>query len=340
MVAMLLTGYKLVISRNNQLGLICKHLFRKKWRAHLRVAPNEVGRGWTPKWHPFGTRYPTTPLNHVYYRGVAARAGSVHLMYSNDRKLGWNWGPRTTQNNNILFLKDAHSQSKIEWPPKVHKHCHYHSTASTASNAHNDVSATPPHPQHNGTTHFLSEWSNTTSTQLPTLLMQAPAAIAPGSSCSLTNGLGFQWVRAWQRSKVTTSRACPPWHVYRACKQATTSESLAKAMPKLRTHAWTALGISSLGFLLLLITRYFLGTTSCHSHNAPWPISCPHNFTRMASSGHASYKLLKQKADSPTLVRHYLNSYITGTRAVQQLLHWSTRMRDWGLRPCMLSARL
>ena len=35
-------------------------------------------------------------------------------------------------------------------------------------NAHNDISAIPPHPQHNSTIHFLGGWSNTTFTQSPT----------------------------------------------------------------------------------------------------------------------------------------------------------------------------
>ena len=35
------------------------------------------------------------PFNHVLCRGVAARTGNVHLMYSNDRKLGQKGGART-----------------------------------------------------------------------------------------------------------------------------------------------------------------------------------------------------------------------------------------------------
>ena len=39
----------------------------------------------------------TQPLlfNHVRCRGVAARAGSMHLIYSMDWKLGWKGGAKT-----------------------------------------------------------------------------------------------------------------------------------------------------------------------------------------------------------------------------------------------------
>ena len=41
-----------------------------------------------------GTRSPTTPFNCVCCRGMAAKARSVHLVYSMDLKLGWEGGGR------------------------------------------------------------------------------------------------------------------------------------------------------------------------------------------------------------------------------------------------------
>ena len=105
---------------------------------------------------------------------VAARAGSVHLMYSNDRKLGWE-GQRHTQNNTILFSQDTYCKFTDHLKPTGSQQILL--LANTAQprqhqNAHNDISAIPPHPLHNGMTHFLGGRSNTTYTQSPTLHKQ------------------------------------------------------------------------------------------------------------------------------------------------------------------------
>ena len=62
---------------------------------------------WSPKphqRHPCGTRYPTTLVNYVCYRGVAAKAGSVHLIYLMDRKPGQMGGAGHTHNSTILRM--------------------------------------------------------------------------------------------------------------------------------------------------------------------------------------------------------------------------------------------
>ena len=53
---------------------------------------------------------------------------------------------------------------------EAHKHHYQHSTASTTSNAHNDISP--------NTMHFLGGWSNTTYTQSPT--PESLTAVLPG----------------------------------------------------------------------------------------------------------------------------------------------------------------
>ena len=55
-------------------------------------------------------------------------------------------------------------------------HCH---APPTLTQAHPNISTFPPHPQHNGTTYFLCGWSNTTSTQSPTLHMYKQTVYPP-----------------------------------------------------------------------------------------------------------------------------------------------------------------
>ena len=90
----------------------------------------------------------TQPLsfNHVRCRSVAARAGSVHLIYSMDRK----WGGHTRNST----LKDAltdHRKPTGTMPLVQH----------SLDKAHNNVNDIP---HHNHTTYFLRGWSKSTST--------------------------------------------------------------------------------------------------------------------------------------------------------------------------------
>ena len=139
----------------------------------------------------------TQPLsfNHVHCRGVAARARSVHLIYTQ-----WtgSWaereGPEHTYNSTILFLKKAHSSRNIDRPPEVHRKSTY-STAQPEQHqkVHNDVDDIPPHPT--TTTqptscvseqvhlHTINNFSHTDSLSSS----QTVPAIPPGSSTSLTD---------------------------------------------------------------------------------------------------------------------------------------------------------
>ena len=75
-------------------------------------------------------------------KGVAAKAGCVHLMFSMDQKLDWE-GPENTHNSTNLCLKDHLSQPTVHCPPEVHKQsrsCHYTKTHSVCSHK-----SPPPH---------------------------------------------------------------------------------------------------------------------------------------------------------------------------------------------------
>ena len=127
--------------------------------------------------HNRGQDMQPRPFNHIRCKGVG---GSVHLMYSNERKLG---GART--------------HPKRHHPVRLFSMTHHPQTLPLQHE--NDVSATTPHPQHNGMTHFLGGWSNTTSTQSPTLHMQTgspPAGHCPQLHLGpQTDGLGLGWAR-------------------------------------------------------------------------------------------------------------------------------------------------
>ena len=53
------------------------------------------------------------PFNSLNHWGVAVKAGSVHLIFSKDQKLGQKGGPDHTHNNTIPCLEDPHSQSSV-----------------------------------------------------------------------------------------------------------------------------------------------------------------------------------------------------------------------------------
>ena len=95
------------------------------------------------------------PLNHVCCRGVEARAGSVHLMYSSNEWQRPEWKgrvstPRTTPS--CSYLTD--NRKPTESPQTQH----------SLDSINNDVSAfPPPHPQHNYTTYFLHNHQHFTS---------------------------------------------------------------------------------------------------------------------------------------------------------------------------------
>ena len=54
------------------------------------------------------------PFNHVQCRSVAAKARSVHLIYSMNQKLGRKGGAGHTHSSNILLLKDAHTPTNFD----------------------------------------------------------------------------------------------------------------------------------------------------------------------------------------------------------------------------------
>ena len=100
------------------------------------------------KRHPQGTRSPTTPFNHVHCRDVGAKAGSVHLLYW---KLDRKGGVRTHLQQHHVVAQECPSPRNYNWPPEVHKQCHYYNPAPimTSTTFHH----TPD------TAHFLCGWS-------------------------------------------------------------------------------------------------------------------------------------------------------------------------------------
>ena len=133
------------------------------------------------------------PFNCACCRSVAAKAGSVHLMYSNDRKLGQKGGARTHP-----------KQPYCSWRmPILNKNLTDHRKSTNLATNTAEPQWHDPLPGWNPS---QADWLYFSQT-LPT--------IAPESSSSLTNRLGFGWARiggAWQRSKVTIDRARPPYH--------------------------------------------------------------------------------------------------------------------------------
>ena len=138
----------------------------------------------------------STHLVRCYLQGC--RSWSVHLMYSNDQKLGQ---ARTHPKQHHPVPQGHPFSMKIwltTWSPqtlpltqhsldciKMHTMTLHHTPNTMAPPTFSVEGATPPPP----TLH--SSWT------LP--------AIAPGSSSSLTNRLGFGWARvrvggAWKRS--------------------------------------------------------------------------------------------------------------------------------------------
>ena len=60
-------------------------------------------------------------FNHVHCRGVAARAGSVHLIYSIDRKLGQKGGDRTHPQQHHPVPQGGPFSKKFDRPPEAHR---------------------------------------------------------------------------------------------------------------------------------------------------------------------------------------------------------------------------
>ena len=125
----------------------------------------------------------TQPLsfNHGRCRGVAARAGSVHLIYSMDRKLGWKGGARTPTtapscSSRMPILQEILTDHRKSTNNAI-------STAQPGQHqkAHNDV---PPQPRNP-----LPAWVEQIHNQQPSPLpsSQTVSAIPPGSSTSLAN---------------------------------------------------------------------------------------------------------------------------------------------------------
>ena len=122
-------------------------------------------------------------FSHVHCRGVAARAGSVDLIYSMDRKLGWGqntpttapscWGPFSKK-----FQPTTGWKSTM---PIVQHSTKRHTTSMTFHHTH-----------HNNTTHFLHGWSKSTSTTLTA----SPSARLGSSTSSARLMEG-----AWQKIK-------------------------------------------------------------------------------------------------------------------------------------------
>ena len=143
--------------------------------------------------HPRGRKY-TQPcsFNHVHHRGVAAKAGSVHLVYSMERK----GGARTHQQKHHPVLQGRPSCKNFDRPPTGSPQTMplvQHSLDQTKRNTM--TSMTLHHtPYYKDTTHFLWERSKSTSTQSTTLhiltaLLNVPA-IPLNSSSSITEWTG------------------------------------------------------------------------------------------------------------------------------------------------------
>ena len=126
-------------------------------RSGLRDNTNEMGGGaQITHIHEVKDNQPLS-FNHIRCRGVAARAGSVHLIYS---KLGWKGEARTRpqQHHPVRPILQEISTN-------------HQKSANNANNTH--VDDIPPHPHHNP----LSAWKST-STQSTTfhILKASPPA--------------------------------------------------------------------------------------------------------------------------------------------------------------------
>ena len=107
------------------------------------------------------------PFNYPCQRGVAAKAGCVHLIFSKDRKLLRLEG--RGQTTLTATLKDPLSQSSVGWPPEVHQKPTSNPTKTTqrsqSQNAHNSITTVAPHHPRKSSPNFLCGRSNTTSSQ-------------------------------------------------------------------------------------------------------------------------------------------------------------------------------
>ena len=124
-------------------------------------------------------------FNHVCCRGVAARAGSVHLIYSMDRKLGRNGGGKTHPQQHHPVPQGGPFSNKF-WPTTE-----VYNGDSTGQHQ-NDVDDIPWHPHHNHTTHFLRKSTSNNQQPFDSLSSsQTVPGIPPVSSTSLTDWTGL-----------------------------------------------------------------------------------------------------------------------------------------------------
>ena len=137
-------------------------------------------------------------FNHVRCKGVAARAGSVHFMYSNDRKGGARTHPSTTGSPSTNITGQ-------------HEPLHHTPNTMVPPTSWVGGTTTPPHNNQ-------------------------PADRLPVSSSSLTDRLGLG-LEGGQRWPVAGAHPPPAYatSIARACEQTTASGSFAKATPKSMT---------------------------------------------------------------------------------------------------------
>ena len=140
---------------------------------------------------------------------MAAKAGSVHLIFSKDWKLGRKGGARP---HPILC---PHSQSSVDWPQEVHQKLTSNPTSNPTSSptkttqsqtAHNSITTAPPH---HCSPHFLCGRNNNTSSQPHPLTFVDSPPIRPYSPHNhtdvvcLINGYGLTFDLLPR----------PPWHM-------------------------------------------------------------------------------------------------------------------------------
>ena len=166
-------------------------------------------------------------FNHVCYRGVAARAWSVHLMYSNDRKIDRKGGGQDTHKTTSSSQTLTMSLSMKIWLTtgillEVQRKINTVQPWQNR-NAHSNISATPPHsptPHSPTQCHNTLRWVeqhhlHSITDPLPRSSPTLPK-IKHEFSTSFTDGLGLWWAKVsirgvWQRSKVTSSRGRKCW---------------------------------------------------------------------------------------------------------------------------------
>ena len=104
-------------------------------------------------------------LSHVRCRGVAARAGSVHLIYSVDQKLGQKGRARTRPQQHHPVPQGGPFSKKFRPTTRSPQTMPIVQHSLVNIKRHTMMSMTF---HHNHTTHFLRGWSESTSTQSTT----------------------------------------------------------------------------------------------------------------------------------------------------------------------------